>query len=136
MEWLSMNKSLEQISCNSPWIIAHRGFKKKYPENTLVAFQAAMDAGVPMIELDVTLSRDRKLIVIHDATLDRTTDGHGSVHDYTLEELKQLAVGNELTNCVTTFFFHPSFPVDIRHNAKIFREKLAVWAGEQLQEQS
>ena len=94
MEWLSMNKSLEQISCNSPWIIAHRGFKKKYPENTLVAFQAAMDTGVPMIELDVTLSRDRKLVVIHDATLNRTTNGHGPVHDYTLEELKQLDAGS------------------------------------------
>jgi len=94
MEWLSMNKSLEQISCISPWIIAHRGFKKKYPENTLVAFQAAMDTGVPMVELDVTLSRDRKLVVIHDATLDRTTNGHGSVHEFTLEELKQLDAGS------------------------------------------
>jgi len=85
---------MEQISCNSPWIIAHRGFKKKYPENTLVAFQAAMDAGVPMIELDVALSRDRRLVVIHDATLDRTTNGHGPVHDHTLEELKQLDAGS------------------------------------------
>jgi glycerophosphoryl diester phosphodiesterase len=77
-----------------PWIVAHRGFKKKYPENTLAAFQAAMDAGVPMIELDVTLSRDRKLIVIHDATLERTTNGHGPVHDHTLAELKQLDAGS------------------------------------------
>jgi len=83
-----MNKMLKEMSFSSPWIIAHRGFKKKYPENTLIAFQAAMDAGVPMIELDVTLSRDRKLVVIHDATLERTTNGHGSVHDHTLEELK------------------------------------------------
>ena len=82
------------MSFSSPWIIAHRGFKKNYPENTLVAFQAAMDAGVPMIELDVMLSRDRKLVVIHDETLDRTTNGHGSVHDHTLEELKQLDAGS------------------------------------------
>ena len=81
-------------SLTHPWIIAHRGFKKNYPENTLTAFQAAMDAGVPMIELDVTLSRDRKLVVIHDATLERTTSGHGSVHDHTLEELKQLDAGS------------------------------------------
>ncbi len=100
MEWISMIKLLEQISYNSLWITAHRGFKQKYPENTLVAFQAAIDGGVPMIELDVTLSRDRKLIVIHDATLDRTTNGHGSVHDYTLEELKQLDAGS---------WFHPDF---------------------------
>ncbi len=70
-----MNTILEAITFTSPWIVAHRGFQKKYPENTLVAFQAAMDAGVPMIELDVTLCRDRKPVVIHDATLERTTNG-------------------------------------------------------------
>ena len=73
-----------------PWIVAHRGYSAKYPENTLAAFQAAMDCGVPMIELDVTLSRDRKLIVIHDDNLERTTNGHGPVNQYTLAELKQL----------------------------------------------
>ena len=89
-----MNSMLKAKSFTPPWIVAHRGFKKKYPENTLIAFQAAMDAGVPMIELDVTLSRDRKLVVIHDATLERTTNGHGPIHDYTLEELKQLDAGS------------------------------------------
>ena len=76
-----------------PWIVAHRGYSAKYPENTLAAFQAAMDCGVPMIELDVTLSRDRKLIVIHDDNLERTTNGHGPVNQYTLAELKQLDAG-------------------------------------------
>jgi glycerophosphoryl diester phosphodiesterase len=85
---------LEAKSVTPPWIIAHRGFKKKYPENTLFAFQAAMNAGAQMIELDVTLSRDRNLVVIHDATLERTTNGQGPVHDYTLEELKQLDAGS------------------------------------------
>jgi glycerophosphoryl diester phosphodiesterase len=89
-----MNHKLNVKSFTPPWIIAHRGYKKKYPENTLVAFQAAINAGVPMIELDVTLCRDRKLVVIHDETLERTTNGHGSVHDYTLEELKQLDAGS------------------------------------------
>ena len=89
-----MSNILKKLSFSSPWIIAHRGFKRKYPENTLIAFQAAMDAGVPMIELDVTLSRDRKLVVIHDETLERTTNGHGSVHDHTLVELKQLDAGS------------------------------------------
>ena len=89
-----MKSMMEAKSFTPPWIIAHRGYKKKYPENTLVAFKAAMDAGVPMIELDVMLSRDRKLVVIHDETLERTTNGHGPVHDYTLEELKQLDAGS------------------------------------------
>jgi glycerophosphoryl diester phosphodiesterase len=77
-----------------PWNIAHRGYRKKYPENTLAAFQAAVDAGVAMIELDVMFSRDRKPVVIHDATLERTTNGRGAVNDYTMEELKQLDAGS------------------------------------------
>ena len=77
-----------------PWVIAHRGYRQKYPENTLAAFQAALAAGAPMIELDVTFSRDRKPVVIHDPTLERTTNGHGAVGDYTMEELKQLDAGS------------------------------------------
>jgi glycerophosphoryl diester phosphodiesterase len=77
-----------------PWIIAHRGYPYKYPENTLAAFEAAVAAGVPMIELDVMLSRDRKPVVIHDATLERTTNGCGAVNNCTLEELKQLDAGS------------------------------------------
>ncbi len=100
MEWLAMNKLVAELSCNFPLIIAHRGYKKKYPENTLAAFQAAMDSSVPMIELDVTLSRDRKLVVIHDASLDRTTNGQGAVRAHTLEALKQLDAGS---------WFHPDF---------------------------
>ena len=89
-----MNDIRKPITFSPPWIVAHRGFKKKYPENTLAAFQAAMDAGVTMVELDVTLTRDRKLVVIHDATLERTTNGYGPVNDYTLEELKHLDAGS------------------------------------------
>jgi len=83
-----------------PLIIAHRGYRAKYPENTLASFEAALDAGAQMIELDVRMSRDRKLVVIHDATVDRTTDGKGPVKDHTLEVLKQLDAG-----C----WFHPRF---------------------------
>jgi len=78
----------------SPWIIAHRGFRAKYPENTLIAFQAALDAGVTMIELDVTHTRDGKLVVMHDHTLDRTTNGHGPVNGYSLKEVKKLDAGS------------------------------------------
>ena len=89
-----MKDMMNAQSFTDPWIVAHRGFKMKFPENTLAAFQAAIDVGAPMVELDVMLSRDRKLIVIHDATLERTTNGHGLVHDYTLEELKRLDAGS------------------------------------------
>jgi glycerophosphoryl diester phosphodiesterase len=77
-----------------PWIIAHRGYRAKYPENTLSAFQAALDAGASMIELDVTMSYDRKLVVIHDGMLQRTTDGYGPVRGMSLKELKKLDAGS------------------------------------------
>ena len=77
-----------------PWIIAHRGYSQKYPENTQAAFQAAVAAGAPMIELDVMFSRDRKPVVIHDATLDRTTNGQGAVKNFTAAYLKKLDAGS------------------------------------------
>jgi glycerophosphoryl diester phosphodiesterase len=87
-------------NCKPPWIISHRGFAAQYPENTLAAFQAAIAAGAAMIELDVMLSRDRKLVVIHDDTLERTTNGQGAVADLSLAELKQLDAGS---------WYHPRF---------------------------
>lgn len=77
-----------------PLRIAHRGYRAMYPENTLAAFRAAVEAGVQMIELDACLSKDRKVVVIHDDTLDRTTDGSGRVCDFSLAELKQLDAGS------------------------------------------
>jgi glycerophosphoryl diester phosphodiesterase len=78
----------------TPWIIGHRGYHAKYPENTLASFQAAIAAESSMIELDVMLSADRRMVVVHDATLERTTNGKGPVADFTLAELKQLDAGS------------------------------------------
>ncbi len=78
---------------NYPVCIAHRGVKELYPENTLVSFQAALNGNAQMIELDVALSADRQLVVIHDETLDRTTDSKGSVSKKSLEELRKLDAG-------------------------------------------
>jgi glycerophosphoryl diester phosphodiesterase len=75
-------------------VIAHRGFSGGAPENTLAAFKKAIDLGVDMIELDVLLSKDGQIVVIHDDTLNRTTNGKGRVTDYTLDELKQLDAGS------------------------------------------
>ena len=74
-------------------VVAHRGFSGKYPENTEVAFLKAIGIGVDMIELDVRLSLDRALIVIHDATVDRTSDGTGRVSQMTRSEIKELDAG-------------------------------------------
>ncbi|BBO83567.1 glycerophosphodiester phosphodiesterase [Desulfosarcina ovata subsp. sediminis] len=78
----------------TPLYIAHRGLRARFPENTLPAFMGAGDAGAQMIELDVTLSRDRRLVVIHDDTVDRTTNGRGAVSTLTLAELSQLDAGS------------------------------------------
>lgn len=68
---------------------AHRGFSGKYPENTLLAFEKAVEAGAQGIELDVQLTKDGEIVIIHDETIDRTTDGKGEVVSYTYEELKK-----------------------------------------------
>jgi len=77
-----------------PLLIAHRGYSAEFPENTLAAFQGALDAGCHMIELDVTLTRDRRVVVIHDDTLDRTTTGKGPVRSASLAQLKKLDAGS------------------------------------------
>jgi len=75
-------------------IYAHRGASGYAPENTLEAFRLAAQMGADGIELDVHLSKDGHLMVIHDAKLDRTTNGSGFVQDYTLEQLKTLDASN------------------------------------------
>lgn len=74
-------------------IFAHRGSKKTHPENTMAAFIEAERVGTDGIELDVQLSSDRELIIIHDETLDRTTTLTGYVQNYTAEELKKADAG-------------------------------------------
>ena len=71
-----------------PFIWAHRGASGSAPENTLVAFQRAIDLGAEGIELDVQLTKDDVIVVCHDETIDRTSDGTGWLKDYTLEELR------------------------------------------------
>lgn len=73
--------------------IAHRGASAQAPENTMAAFEQAVESGADVIELDLHISRDGELVVIHDVTLDRTTDGQGPVHAHSLQELKQLDAG-------------------------------------------
>ena len=73
--------------------IAHRGASAYEPENTLRAFARAIEMGATMLELDVHLSRDGHLVVIHDPDLSRTTDGSGSAGDMSLAEIQRLDAG-------------------------------------------
>ena len=73
--------------------IAHRGASSYAPENTFAAYDKALAMGVNHVELDVHLTRDGHIVVIHDDTVDRTTDGQGRVADFTLAELRELDAG-------------------------------------------
>lgn len=84
-----------------PYVIAHRGISGKAPENTIAAFSLACAAqGIDMIELDVRLSKDNDVIVLHDRTLQRTSTGNGVARNYSLEEIKEFDAGS---------WFDPSF---------------------------
>jgi glycerophosphoryl diester phosphodiesterase len=75
------------------WVIAHRGGRGLRPENTLAAFEHAAALGVDVLEMDVRATADGEIVVLHDATVDRTTDGRGPVAALTLAELQRLDAG-------------------------------------------
>jgi len=79
---------------NAVWVVGHRGASGHAPENTLAAFRLAVELGAGFIETDLQLSRDSRLVAIHDAWLDRTTTGRGPVHHRTLAELHELDAGS------------------------------------------
>ncbi len=82
---------------NPPLLFAHRGGAALWPENTLLAFEQAAQLGVDVLELDTHLTADGELVVIHDKTVDRTTDGSGKVIDMTVAELKRLDAAYRFT---------------------------------------
>ncbi len=85
---------MNPIDVSRPLIVAHRGASAEAPEHTLAAYEAAIRQQADMIELDVRLSADGQLVVIHDERLERTTDGRGEVRGYTLQALKRLDAGS------------------------------------------
>jgi len=74
-------------------IMGHRGAAALEPENTLLSIERAIEIGVDAVEIDVHLSKDKEIVVIHDSTVDRTTDGTGPVSAFTVDELKKLDAG-------------------------------------------
>ena len=76
-----------------PLVVAHRGASSTHPENTLASFEAALDLGAPLVELDVRLSADGIPVVLHDPDVSRTTDGAGLVDQLTLEQLQKFNAG-------------------------------------------
>lgn len=76
------------------YVAAHRGWSQKYPENTMLSFRKALELGVDQLETDVRITRDNQLVLIHDAVVDRTTNGTGKVADMTLAQLRELDAGS------------------------------------------
>ena len=70
-------------------VFGHRGCSGTYPENTMLSFRKAVEAGVDGMEFDLHLTKDNRLVIIHDETIDRTSNGSGTVRDMTLAELRQ-----------------------------------------------
>ena len=105
-------------SKNNIFVAAHRGWKEKYPENTMEAFEKALELGVDQIETDIRMTKDGELILIHDATVDRTTNGTGNVHEFTLEEIRKLDAGNgnqipTLREFLELVKKHPKLTIDL-----------------------
>ncbi|RCW69788.1 glycerophosphodiester phosphodiesterase [Saliterribacillus persicus] len=76
-------------------IYGHRGSKGTYPENTLLSFQKSIESGVDGLEIDIHMTKDGEIVIIHDETLERTTTGKGYIKDYTVKELKSVSTGKK-----------------------------------------
>lgn len=112
-------------STDNIYVAAHRGWSEDYPENTMIAFEKAMEIGCDQIETDVRVTKDGRLVLIHDHLVDRTTDGTGKVCDYTLEELQKLDAGSwkgeefagtripEFTDLMELVKDHPTMTLDV-----------------------
>lgn len=88
-------KSLHDLVTSSPHlVVAHRGASGTAPENTLTAIGLALEAGAQMLEIDVQITTDEQIVVFHDATLERTTNGHGAINRCSSAELKKLDAGS------------------------------------------
>ena len=83
-----------------PLVLAHRGANKRAPQNTIPAFRKAVEFGADGVETDVHLSKDGKIVICHNYTIDATSDGQGLISDYTCEELKKFDFGS---------YFSPDF---------------------------
>lgn len=86
------------IGDERPWVIAHGGAKKLFPENTMLAFDGSYAIGVDALEIDVCMTKDEILVCHHDLTLDRTSDGEGFLIEYTLNQLEGFNFGAKFEN--------------------------------------
>ncbi|MEM0123412.1 MAG: glycerophosphodiester phosphodiesterase family protein, partial [Conexivisphaerales archaeon] len=115
-----------------PLLFGHRGSRGLSPENTLPSFKLGISYGIDGIELDIHLSNDEKLIVMHDDTVDRTTDGHGKISDMTSGQISKLDAGIKfgaqwkgtsvplLSEVFEEFRRNIMYKVELKHSSKIY----------------
>jgi glycerophosphoryl diester phosphodiesterase len=93
---LSLVFASSAAAADNPWLgrrvlnIAHQGGEAEFPSNTMYAFRHSLQAGADMLELDVGVTKDGQVVVMHDTTLDRTTNGHGTIASHTLKQIRKL----------------------------------------------
>jgi len=110
-------------AATNPWLerqslnIAHQGGEDEFPSNTMFAFKSALKAGADMLELDVGVTKDDQVVVMHDTTLDRTTSGTGTIASHTLAQIEKLD---------GAYWFHPSNTAPYDHGRKA---KAYTWRG-------
>lgn len=91
-----MGKIIDRLLDKERILVAgHRGVGAFYPENTLLSIQKALEMNVDMIEFDMNLTKDKVVVIMHDRTVDRTTNGKGYIHDMTLKQIKELDAGGK-----------------------------------------
>jgi glycerophosphoryl diester phosphodiesterase len=96
--WLYMGNIMEEKDKSATLVFAHRGASKEFPENTLQAFKRAAELGVDFIETDIRFTGDERFALIHDESIERTTNVRGNIADYSMDELKKLDAGYYFTN--------------------------------------
>jgi len=114
----------ERRAAGLPWPVnfAHRGASARAPENILEAFRLAVEAGAGGLELDVRMTRDGEVVVIHDATVDRVTDGSGAVAGMTLDEVRRLDAGYSFSSGGGQTFPYRGRGVRIPTLAEVYEE--------------
>lgn len=92
--WCTVILAQSEVHQNCIFVQAHRGYSARYPENTLLAVERALEVGAERIEMDLAITRDDVIVLLHDRTLDRTTDGRGPVQSFPYTQIRDLDAGS------------------------------------------
>ncbi|MCB8974943.1 MAG: glycerophosphodiester phosphodiesterase [Ardenticatenaceae bacterium] len=123
-------------SQGGPVVLAHRGWRGLLPENTMVAFRKARELPIDGLEIDIHQTKDGVIVVCHDDTVDRTTDGNGRIQDHTLPELQQLDAGYRFTTDGGKTFPYRGMGSTIPTLAQVFETFPELWINIDIKQES